>query len=143
LPRELHDFIIQRYVEKRRANIESKAGYAYTTPRTLLSIIRLAQAMARIRWSDEIDQNDIDEALRLMDVSQISVLESLEEEETSMIYHNILLKSLVKPKTDVISAIFSIITDMCRNAPGHSVKYSEIEKRVKDPLVLCNILGFG
>jgi DNA replication licensing factor MCM7 len=36
LPRELHNFIITRYVEKRKLNLESKAGYAYTTPRTLL-----------------------------------------------------------------------------------------------------------
>ena len=54
----MHQFIIEKYLEKRRANVESKAGYAYTTPRTLLGIIRLSQAMARLRLSEEIEQND-------------------------------------------------------------------------------------
>jgi DNA replicative helicase MCM subunit Mcm2 (Cdc46/Mcm family) len=36
--------------------------------------------MARIRFSEEVEQSDIDEALRLMDVSQASVAESLDEE---------------------------------------------------------------
>lgn len=115
----MHQFIIDKYLEKRRANVESKAGYAYTTPRTLLGIIRLSQAMARLRLSEDIEQNDVDEALRLMDMSQSSVLESLEEEE------------LLKPKSDNISAIFLIITEMCRSARNYTIKYSDLEKRVR------------
>jgi len=83
LTKDLHQFIIERYIEKRRANVESKAGYAYTTPRTLLAIIRLSQAMARIRLSEEVDQNDVDEALRLMEMSQASVLDTLEDESSN------------------------------------------------------------
>lgn len=79
ISKDLHQFIIDKYIEKRRANVESKAGYAYTTPRTLLAIIRLSQAMARIRLSEDVDQNDVDESLRLMEMSQASVLESLED----------------------------------------------------------------
>ena len=42
----LHEFIVQRYVEKRKeCTLSSKAGYVYTTPRTLLGLIRLSQAM--------------------------------------------------------------------------------------------------
>jgi len=93
ISKDLHQFIVDKYIEKRRANVESKAGYAYTTPRTLLAIIRLSQAMARIRLSEDVDQNDVDEALRLMDVSQSSVLESLEEEEISKINSIIFLKN--------------------------------------------------
>jgi len=118
LSKDLHQFIIERYIEKRRANVESKAGYAYTTPRTLLAIIRLSQAMARIRLSEEVDQNDVDEALRLMEQSQASVLETLEDEQ------------LIKPKSDTISAIFSIITDMCRASPNYAIKYANLEKKV-------------
>lgn len=45
----LHDFIVQRYVEKRKECTQtSKAGYVYTTPRTLLGLIRLSQAMVFI-----------------------------------------------------------------------------------------------
>ena len=42
----LHDFIVKRYVEKRKEHADkSKVGYAYTTPRTLLGIIRLSQSL--------------------------------------------------------------------------------------------------
>ena len=88
LPKDLHKFIVEKYIEKRRANQESKAGYAYTTPRTLLAIIRLSQALARIRLSNEVNQEDVDEALRLMEMSQASVLDTLEEEEKRKIYYN-------------------------------------------------------
>lgn len=80
ISKELHEFIVQRYIEKRKEYIDgSKAGYVYTTPRTLLGIIRLAQALAKLRFSSEVDQNDIDEALRLMEKSQESVNENDEE----------------------------------------------------------------
>ncbi len=91
MTKDLHQFIIEKYCEKRRANVESKAGYAYTTPRTLLGIIRLSQAMARIRLSEEVDQNDVDEALRLMDMSQASVLETLDDDQLS---NNFIEKSI-------------------------------------------------
>ena len=45
----LHEFIVQRYVEKRKEYAQGeRAGYVYTTPRTLLGLIRLSQAMVLI-----------------------------------------------------------------------------------------------
>ena len=41
----------------------------YVTPRTLLAIIRLAQAMAKLNFRNEVKQFDVDEALKLMDFS--------------------------------------------------------------------------
>jgi DNA replication licensing factor MCM7 len=41
----------------------------YVTPRTLLAIIRLAQANAKLNFRDEVKQYDVDEALKLMDFS--------------------------------------------------------------------------
>ena len=41
----------------------------YVTPRTLLAIIRLAQAMAKLAFRNEVKQSDVDEAIRLMDFS--------------------------------------------------------------------------
>jgi DNA replication licensing factor MCM7 len=41
----------------------------YVTPRTLLGIIRLAQAMAKLNFRDTVKQGDVDEAIRLMDFS--------------------------------------------------------------------------
>jgi DNA replication licensing factor MCM7 len=83
----LHAYIIQKYVDKRKEQNElSRKGHAYTTPRTLLAIIRLAQGMARLRLSEEVDQNDIDEAIRLMNVSRSSVESDMDEEEPTSKY---------------------------------------------------------
>jgi DNA replication licensing factor MCM7 len=41
----------------------------YVTPRTLLAIIRLSQAMAKLQFRDAVKQADVDEALKLMDYS--------------------------------------------------------------------------
>jgi DNA replication licensing factor MCM7 len=46
----------------------------YVTPRTLLAIIRLAQAMAKLHFRNEVKQFDVDEAIKLMDFSIKSLI---------------------------------------------------------------------
>ena len=47
----LHQYIINKYIDKRKEmNDTTKATYTYTTPRTLLGVIRLSQALAKIRY---------------------------------------------------------------------------------------------
>lgn len=41
----------------------------YVTPRTLLAIIRLSQALARLSFREQVTQLDVDEAIKLMDFS--------------------------------------------------------------------------
>jgi DNA replication licensing factor MCM7 len=41
----------------------------YVTPRTLLAIIRLSQAMAKLSFREKVNQADVDEAIKLMDFS--------------------------------------------------------------------------
>lgn len=43
----------------------------YTSARMLLSILRLATALARLRCDDLVSKDDIDEALRLMESSRL------------------------------------------------------------------------
>ncbi|KAJ1981397.1 DNA replication licensing factor MCM7 [Dimargaris xerosporica] len=49
---------------------QATQGIGQITPRTLLAVLRLAQAHARVRLSDQVDEVDVDEALRLMDAAQ-------------------------------------------------------------------------
>ncbi|KAG5463267.1 MAG: DNA replication licensing ATPase, partial [Olpidium bornovanus] len=68
LSREVGNYITQAYVKLRHKDNEVQQ-YSYTSPRTLLGALRLAQAMARLRLSDSIEIGDVDEALRLMEAS--------------------------------------------------------------------------
>lgn len=40
----------------------------FTSPRSLLAVIRLSTALARLRLSNTVESGDIDEAIRLLDV---------------------------------------------------------------------------
>lgn len=57
--------------DEKREGIESKKSY--TTPRTLLAIMRLSQACARARFSNRVERQDFDEAMRLMKSSKESI----------------------------------------------------------------------
>ena len=48
------EFIAAVYAEMRGQEAAAKVPHSYTTPRTLLSIMRLSQALARLRFSDAI-----------------------------------------------------------------------------------------
>ena len=52
---------------------KNKKQFSHTSPRTLLGIVRLAQALARLRFSEEVVQDDVDEALRLIEASKESL----------------------------------------------------------------------
>ena len=54
----------------------------YVTPRTLLAIIRLSQAMAKLSFREKVNQADVDEAIKLMDFS-IRSLRTLKAETAS------------------------------------------------------------
>jgi len=76
VPPELTEYVATVYAEMRAEEAAAEVPHSYTTARTLLSILRLAQALARLRFADVVGQAEIDEALRLMRMSKHSVLDS-------------------------------------------------------------------
>jgi len=56
IPHDLHNYIVAKYVEKRKFQREGSkdASYMYVTPRTLLAIIRLAQSMAKLNFRNVV-----------------------------------------------------------------------------------------
>ncbi|CDK29772.1 unnamed protein product [Kuraishia capsulata CBS 1993] len=70
------DYVVQNYIKLRKESKiqeHSNKHFAHTTPRTLLAVLRLSQALARIRFSNLVELTDVDEALRLMDVAKMSL----------------------------------------------------------------------
>jgi len=59
--------LVSSYVSMRGSGSSKKTISA--TPRQLESIIRLSEAMARLRFSTEVEVSDVEEALRLMKVA--------------------------------------------------------------------------
>ena len=126
IPQDLHNFIVQKYVEKRKLEIEqkNKQGYQYITPRSLLAVIRLSQALAKLRMNDKVKQEDVDEALRLVEVSQSSINKK-ENKEGLVNFDG------VQKKTDAKSQIYNIVSDLCKNDKNKTVKIDVIKKKIR------------
>ena len=75
VPESLTEYIAAVYAEMRAEEAAASVPHSYTTARTLLSILRLAQALARLRFAEQVGQAEVDEALRLMRMSKHSVLD--------------------------------------------------------------------
>ncbi|KAK4659032.1 Mini-chromosome maintenance protein 7 [Podospora pseudocomata] len=76
LPPNVADYMVKTYVRLRnqhKRNEKKSQNFGHTTPRTLLGIVRLAQALARLQFSNTVKQEDVDEALRLIEASKESL----------------------------------------------------------------------
>lgn len=76
VPRAVSEHIADAYVQSRQnGKVDQAEGreFTYVSARTLLGVLRLAQALARVRFSDTVTVEDVNEALRLVDVSKASL----------------------------------------------------------------------
>lgn len=71
LVQDMADAYVSMRDDEKKEGIESKKSY--TTPRTLLAIMRLSQASARARFSNRVERQDFDEAMRLIKASKESI----------------------------------------------------------------------
>ncbi|KAL8778036.1 MAG: hypothetical protein Q9194_002224 [Teloschistes cf. exilis] len=94
VPKEVSEYMVGSYVRMRQLQKRDEGGkkhFTHTSPRTLLGIVRLSQALARLRFSAEVATDDVDEALRLVEVSKASLQGShggkSDQSPSSKIYH--------------------------------------------------------
>jgi len=76
VPKSVSDYMVGAYVRMRQQQKRDEGGkkqFTHTSPRTLLGVLRLSQALARLRFSNEVVSEDVDEALRLIEVSKASL----------------------------------------------------------------------
>ncbi|KAG9082268.1 Mcm2-7 hexameric complex component [Ceratobasidium sp. 370] len=82
VPQGVSEYIVQSYVRLRKEHKEQEEEnktHSYTSARTLLAVLRLAQALARLRFAETVETADVDEALRLMEASKESLEERTED----------------------------------------------------------------
>uniref|UniRef100_A0ACD5YJN3 Uncharacterized protein n=2 Tax=Avena sativa TaxID=4498 RepID=A0ACD5YJN3_AVESA len=108
VPRDLEEYIATAYSSIRQEEAKSNAPHSYTTIRTLLSIVRISIALARLRFSETVAQSDVDEALRLMQMSKYS-LYSDDRQRSGL---------------DAISDIYSILRDEAARTSSMDVKFA-------------------
>ena len=72
IPEELIDYIAEKYVDLRKESKNSK-DKTFTSARNLLAILRLSTALARLRLDNFVEVDDVDEAIRLVEMSKNSI----------------------------------------------------------------------
>lgn len=74
VPAAVGDYLVNAYVHLRQRSSDT-AEFSYTCARTLLSIVRMSTALARLRFTDVVQISDVDESLRLIGVSKSSLVD--------------------------------------------------------------------
>ena len=62
-------------MRKEARNEESNFHLLHTSPRLVLTLIRLSTAIAKLRFAKSVEKTDVEEALRLMESSRKSIQE--------------------------------------------------------------------
>lgn len=83
IPEVLTDLLVESYIDMRSnsRNTSQLSGVdtsVFTSARTLLALLRLSSALAKIRLSDVVERDDVNEALRLIAMSKDSLNEGLD-----------------------------------------------------------------
>ena len=119
VPPDLSHHIVETYVEMRMKDVSEaseEGAQSLMTARQLLSILRLAQALARLRFSQEVSLADVEESIRLVESSKASLLDDDGGANGGK-----------RNGRDYVSSIYEMIKKRAVHAAGASVKISEIE----------------
>jgi DNA replication licensing factor MCM7 len=128
IKKDVAQTIVNMYAELRSKERETSKDdrKTITTPRTLLGMLRMSQARARLRLSNTVEAADFDEAVRLMQVSKSSCEPEDEEQQTRY------------KKQRNGSQIYHLITEMLRKEqenkanPERWVSMQQIERKILD-----------
>lgn len=118
VPDELSETLTMAYVTLREEARNNKNS-TFTSARTLLSIIRLSTGLAKLRLADEVIKEDIDEALRLIEMSKDTLAGNEEDDQRirqrpmDRIYQTI-IELMNKQKDQRQAKIDDIITECGR-----------------------------
>lgn len=110
IPPRLMEYIVTAYIGMREEQENSKEEFTYTTPRTLLGILRLSQALARLRFSDQISKEDVEESIRLMYKSKASLFHERQR----------------RRKTDSVSDVYNIVRSFALSKNTNKILYDDI-----------------
>ncbi|KAI9906005.1 hypothetical protein PsorP6_013417 [Peronosclerospora sorghi] len=138
IPKHLCGYIVEAYVTLRQqdANEQTRArqhvwsqpygdggtNHAQTamTARQLLSILRLSQALARLRFATEVIHQDVDKAIRLVYVSKASLLEQEDAQGTG--------KTAIRDaSSDATSKIFRLVLEFASDRILKLLAMSDLE----------------
>ena len=125
--------LVSAYVQMRKLGEDVRAAERRitATTRQLESMIRLAEAHAKMRLAEEVTANDVNEAVRLI---KSALKQAATDARTGLIDMGLLTEgtsaSERRRKSDLKKAITDLLDEMTRS--GGSARYSEVYRRVSE-----------
>lgn len=130
---EASEALVTAYVQMRKLGEDVRAAERRitATTRQLESMIRLAEAHAKMRLSEEVTANDVHEAVRLI---KSALKQAATDARTGLIDMSLLTEgtsaSERRRRADLKKAITDLLDEMTRG--GGSARYSEVYRRVSE-----------
>ncbi|RLN93278.1 hypothetical protein BBJ28_00012583 [Nothophytophthora sp. Chile5] len=147
IPEHLCGYIVEAYVTLRQQDVTDHArqqqqfgnnsfganaggsndAQTAMTARQLLSILRLSQALARLRFSTEVIHQDVDEAIRLVYVSKSSLTDQDEANGAGASGKAGKLHGRTGGSTDATSKIFRLLLEFANDRNLRVIPMSDVE----------------
>uniref|UniRef100_A0A0N4Z982 DNA replication licensing factor MCM7 n=1 Tax=Parastrongyloides trichosuri TaxID=131310 RepID=A0A0N4Z982_PARTI len=123
--------IIDFYIDLRNKSRNDKNSI-YTSPRMLLALIRMSTALARIRLADEVSTEDVEEAIRLMELSNSSLFQEDEKDFNSYdhVYDNVF--ALIRDLKDSYKVDIGVpVSDVISRALAKGIVIENVHEAIK------------
>jgi len=115
------------------ADVRAQERRITATTRQLESMIRLSEAHAKMRLSEEVTASDVEEAVRLI---KSALKQAATDARTGLIDMGLLTEGVSaserRRRDDLKNAIVGMLDEMLRRGPSGAVRVSEIVKGVNE-----------
>ncbi|KAF2671112.1 MCM-domain-containing protein [Microthyrium microscopicum] len=127
--------LVDAYVEMRAlgADVRSQEKRITATTRQLESMVRLAEAHAKMRLSTSVERSDVMEAVRLI---KSALKQAATDQRTGLIDMGLLTEGVSaserRRKEDLKKGVVGVLDDMLRGGATGAVRVSEVVKKLAD-----------
>ncbi|CAI2384395.1 unnamed protein product [Moneuplotes crassus] len=126
---EAAELLSEEYLKMR--NIGSAFKTITATPRQLESLIRLSEALAKMRLASNVLRRDVEEAVRLI---KVATQQAATDPTTGKIDMDILTSGVSSSRRDTITSICQVIRQLLKEdeeKSRHGVQFSNLREEVK------------
>lgn len=124
------DALVRAYLELRRmGGVSASRKNITATPRQLESLIRIAEALARMKLCELVDRRDVDEALRLMNVA---TQRTAMDPRTGTIDMDMINTGHSTSERESILDMTELMKNMLSEAPNQSMAVGEVRKQIEE-----------
>jgi len=130
---EAAEALVEGYVEMRRIGNGTGKRVITATPRQLESLIRLSEALARMRLADTVGAEEVAEALRLV---KVAMQQAAMDPRTGQIDMDKILTGFSASDRRQQAQLADAMRQLLASRPGRSARLSELLKAVREQTLL-------